>query len=104
MLGHHCASPKGGRCDVPCDAPGEPRATVYLDGPWMPEHGPREWPQCPVRDTYEDPDIRRMLAVRRQHSLTGTVDLDGYAAWVGDLWGQLEALYTERREKERAEG
>ena len=71
----------------------------------MPERGrPKCWTQCPVRDTYEDPDVRRMLAVRRQHALTGTVDLDRYAAWVGDLWGQLEAVYAERRAKEREEG
>lgn len=102
MLGHHCANPKGGRCDVPCDGRDEPRPTVFLDGPWMAERGrPKHWTQCPVRDTYDDPDIRRVLTLRRQHALGGVVDLSRCAAWVTDLWGQIEAAYAKRRDDER---
>lgn len=64
----------------------------------MPADAPAVWPRCPVEETYGDPCIRHVLQLRRQHALGGVVDLDRYAAWVSDLWGQLEELYQERRE------
>lgn len=62
----------------------------------MPEGGPRAWHRCPVDETYGDGCIRHVLQLRRQQQLGALVDLDRYAAWVADLWGQLEELRQEK--------
>lgn len=99
-LGYPCATSKG-RCAESCEQSGDP-LDLWLDGEWMGDHRPTRWPRCPVVTTYDDPHLRLVLSVRRQHALGGVVDLDAYAAWVSDLWAQLEALRQEKLEKERA--
>jgi hypothetical protein len=70
----------------------------------MGDRPPKLWPRCPVACTYEDPHLRLVLAVRRQHALGGVVDLDAYAAWVSELWGQIEALKQEKWDREHEKG
>lgn len=56
--------------------------------------------RCPVRETYEDPHIRGMLHVRRLHALGYQLREDEWAAWVTDLWSDLEGVEAEKRRKE----
>lgn len=93
-IGYPCAA-VGGRCEQPCEESGDP-LDVYLDGDWMPAGAPKRWPTCPVRATYDDPDIQAMLHVRRMHALTGNVHADDYAGWLVHLWSALDALQAER--------
>ena len=85
-------------CDpeVRCETRGEPLECFAGDDGKM-----LVWPRCPVRATYEDPYIGAVLHLRRLKALGFTLNPDAYAAWVIDLWGDLEVMEQEKREQDR---
>lgn len=99
QLGFPCAKARQSCADeVRCERRDEPLVCFADDN-----GKPMVWPTCPVRATYDDPHIAAVLHLRRMRALGLQLVPDDYAAWVTDLWVDLESLEQEKRERDRAE-
>jgi len=57
----------------------------------------KDWPTCPVRAAMDDTRLQLVLQLETA-SRVGPIDgwPHGFAAWVGPLWGQLQAALNDR--------
>lgn len=58
-----------------------------------------DWPTCPVRSVLEDPYLQRVLELRRNAKLGPVPDVGRrFAAWVPELWSQVDDALAGRSE------